>query len=295
MNKDILYYTRYQDEILIKLFKEGNVEIIKWFMRTKEKHSRSTCFIGACTRGNIELVKLMMGIKGEYKQENIDIFDMIPDNKLRLTDSEWDNGFKNACYGGHMDIINLMIGHGVSWYYGFEGACEGGHMDIIELMISKGENSWNTGLYYACKGGHMDIIKLLIDKGANSWNNGLDGACVGGHMNIVKFMISKGAHDLHSGFRLAEYAGHIDILSFLSTTAGVNMSIGKYYPHRNTKAKYFNLGDKSEFLSRRYTVLYWVIIYEIYCKKDIVQRDLVPELFNILYLRYNTAIKHQLS
>ena len=77
-------------------------------------------------------------------------------------------------------------------------AAFGGHKDIIKLMIEKGTKSgtrmdWNQGMYYAAKSGHVDIIKLMIEKGADGWNRGMYGAAKGGHVDIVKFMIEKGA------------------------------------------------------------------------------------------------------
>ena len=61
----------------------------------------------------------------------------------------------------------------------FKNACEGGHMDIVQLMIQKGADDWNGGLWKACYGGHMDIIQLMIQKGAYNWNGGLWKACYG--------------------------------------------------------------------------------------------------------------------
>ncbi len=104
--------------------------------------------------------------------------------------NNWNWGLYGACRGGHMEIVKFMIEKGAdNWNWGL---C-GGHMEIVKLMIEKGANGWNVGLFRTCRSGHMEIVKLMIEKGANNWNWGLEGACFGGHMEIVKLMIEKGA------------------------------------------------------------------------------------------------------
>lgn len=56
------------------------------------------------------------------------------------------------------------------WNGGLEDACFGGHMDIINLMISKGANNWNSGLEEACWHGNQTLIRLMIEKGAQFCN-----------------------------------------------------------------------------------------------------------------------------
>jgi len=46
----------------------------------------------------------------------------------------------------------------------FREACEGGNIEIVKLMIEKGATDWNWGLYGACKGGNIEIVKLMIEK-----------------------------------------------------------------------------------------------------------------------------------
>ncbi len=118
----------------------------------------------------------------------------------------WNRGLFNACLGGYLNIVGLMISKGANdWNNGLSGACLGGHLPIIELMISKGVNNWNWGLYNACQGGHLPIVELMISKGANEWNNGLYHACLGGHVPIVGLMISKGANECYCGKTIQEH------------------------------------------------------------------------------------------
>lgn len=43
-----------------------------------------------------------------------------------------------------------------------KNACRGGHLDFVNLLISYGANDLDGGLRNACRGGHLDIVKLLV-------------------------------------------------------------------------------------------------------------------------------------
>ena len=55
-------------------------------------------------------------------------------------------------------------------FYGLCNACRGGHINIVKMMIKKGATTWNNGLFGACQGGNMEIVDLIIEKGANDWD-----------------------------------------------------------------------------------------------------------------------------
>jgi hypothetical protein len=87
--------------------------------------------------------------------------------------------FQMACFGGHRDLVELMIEKGANWWNcGFLGACSGGKRDLIDLMIEKGADDWNCGLYLACYHDYRDIAKLMIKKGAHNWNWGFESAYI---------------------------------------------------------------------------------------------------------------------
>lgn len=95
---------------------------------------------GACRRGNINIVRLMIG-KGA---------------------SDWNGGLTSACDGGNFDIVRLMVEKGAnSWNDGFEGACFSGNIDIVRLMIKGGANDWSKGLNIARGHGHADLTEFL--------------------------------------------------------------------------------------------------------------------------------------
>ncbi len=61
-----------------------------------------------------------------------------------------------------------MIEKGANdWNIGLMGACYGGHLEIANLMIEKGVNCWNSVLHIAWQYGHLDIVNLIIEKGAD--------------------------------------------------------------------------------------------------------------------------------
>ncbi len=118
--------------------------------------------------------------------------------------NDWNKAFKGACFGGHLNIVKLMIERGANeWNNGLFEACYGGHLNVVNLMIEKGADDWNYGLSGACYNGHLNIVKLMISKGADEWNDGLFEACRGeswydefsgdDHFNIINLMIDKGA------------------------------------------------------------------------------------------------------
>lgn len=138
----------------------------------------------------------------------------------------WDYGLRGACFGGHLDIVNLAILNGATELSsGLRNACYNGHFEIARFLISKGANNLNLALYDACYSGNIKLVKLMIskikgntkdgsrDKRSNDqedrvsqvtydcdFNPGLLNACSGGHIDIVHLMISKGANDWNQGF-----------------------------------------------------------------------------------------------
>ena len=71
----------------------------------------------------------------------------------------------NECLQGNMNEVKQMLKNkDINVHYGFRGACFGGHKDIVLLLIANGANMWNTGLFCASQNGHEHIALLLIEK-----------------------------------------------------------------------------------------------------------------------------------
>lgn len=128
----------------------------------------------------------------------------------------FNNGLAEACRGGHMDIIQLMISRGATnWQTGLEKACGKGHIEIAKLMISRGATDYNKGMLYACRGGNMEIVRLMISLGATCWNKALSCACYGGNINLIRFLIKHGARNWQAGLNGACYGGHKKIVELM--------------------------------------------------------------------------------
>ena len=110
-----------------------------------------------------------------------------------LKDIKNNNYLEKQCKNGNIFTILKNKNNKLNWNNGLCEACLGGNLKIVSLVIKKGANDWEYGLQDACCGGHLNIVNLMIEKGASFWNWGLEAACENGHLNIVDLMIKKGA------------------------------------------------------------------------------------------------------
>lgn len=171
----------------------------------------------ACQYGHMNLVKQFRGSSHDLseglgiacKHNQLQVAQYLlsePNAPLRL-----ENVLYQACVGGNMWIIKLIMKHYISDYnFGLMGACVGGHSDVVQLMINHGANQWPRAMFLACSHGKKSVIDCLIANGAKCWNHGLQGACLGGYIDIVQMMIQRGADDWDNGLISACEADHFD-------------------------------------------------------------------------------------
>lgn len=140
----------------------------------------------------------------------------------------YNTGLLNACEGGYLDIVNLMINKGANnWVDAIEAVCIGGskvnnigrylirgtdqfvehsnkdRLQIVKMMLEKNKiskNSCNTEvyrynktIYNACISGDLSIIDLIRREITSSYYffssyHVVFGACRGGHLSLVKQM-----------------------------------------------------------------------------------------------------------
>jgi len=163
-----------ENNIFISAIRQGHIEFIK-LISYENTNNWQGIFDSACEYNNIELVQMAM-IKGV----------------------NWMKGFLNACYEGHIKIVQLLLDNDIIRYYDAYHA-----NDVYNLLEYDVYNLLNDGLNYACKIGHIKIACLLIEKGANDWNRGFSAACEGcrehkntdDYLNIMELMISHGAQE----------------------------------------------------------------------------------------------------
>jgi ankyrin repeat protein len=147
---------------------------------------------------------------------------------------------KNACVEGNLQIIKLFIDEGANNFVdGMIGACFGGHMDVFELMIDLeriynrstfNQNTWDLGLKYACQGGNIDIIKLLLSKGATISDFCLRASIfnVRPSYDIIKLLVGNNTYRINIAFRYALSNEKYHIAFYL-------LNKGAVYDYRNEK------------------------------------------------------------
>lgn len=107
----------------------------------------------------------------------------------------------NACRSGNIQLVEYMLMQYLVTDIncinsGMAQACYGGHAEIVDLMVKHGANDWDEGLYYACQGGQIVIIDDMVTRGATDFNRGLQGACEWELINVTKIMMKHGATNL---------------------------------------------------------------------------------------------------
>lgn len=217
-------------------------------------------FETVCFEGDMKTIKLMI------KQKKVN------------SHTDWNNGFKGACRGNRIDIAELMLSKGASstsCTETFRIVCSNGYADIVKLIIKHADKTsthnifYSKGLEHACKEGHMDVINMLMDSGETRF--GLDGACKAGRLDIVKLMVSRGVDSFVGPYFYAQEEGHYDISNFFLEN-GVIRNIFVYKKH----LRYHMIN----------ITLFRTILYQKYTKKTLIQRDLIPELFNLIFFNF---------
>lgn len=82
--------------------------------------------------------------------------------------------FRYACQAGYLDIMRFSIPTSNAFCaldYGLAFACFGGQLEVVNLLIAHGVNAWDLGLRYACRNGHRQIAELMIAHGATRCPN----------------------------------------------------------------------------------------------------------------------------
>jgi ankyrin repeat protein len=121
----------------------------------------------------------------------------------------------DACNVGNVELLNLVIEHGVSLK---ESRIIGdsmiaaykGHLKILKYLVSKGVpmnykvkkryGSPDTFMMNACEGGHVKVVEWLLQNGATLAVSGISGntpllqAVIDGHRDLVRFLLEQGVN-----------------------------------------------------------------------------------------------------
>lgn len=191
------------------------VSIILNFTSIKKDNLMFLVFAG----GNIELINILI-----RKIKNM--FTYIGRGEHNI--SNWNSGFKGACYGGHTKIIMDMIKYGkIDIDAGILGACAGGRIDIIRLLASYCRYTpANAGFALACINGHSDMVQLMMKKGAADMDVGVSHACIHGHLNAIKLIFEEYPTYTLANLQYACQGGNIDIINFMLKNGADNWNYG---------------------------------------------------------------------
>jgi ankyrin repeat protein len=152
--------------------------------------SGTTLLMRAAANGNMELSKALLSLRADVNKHN-----QFGETAAAL-----------AAFGGHGDIVRLLVEHGASI----------------------NESGWGP-LHYAVFNGHVDIARYLIDHGADvnlaapNRYTPLMLAARNGHKEIVQLLLSAGAEtkglnaDGYDAEAIAEHAGNNSIAGILRT------------------------------------------------------------------------------
>ncbi|RYP20773.1 hypothetical protein DL765_002606 [Monosporascus sp. GIB2] len=117
----------------------------------------------------------------------------------------------NACYRGHADVIELLIGtiSGLTSEDCWErtplaAACAGGQLQTVKALAGRYDNVQRAkGLMEAAENGYCKVVNYLLDLGCPVNESGTDGksallsAVSGGHPRMVELLILRGADTGH--------------------------------------------------------------------------------------------------
>jgi len=109
---------------------------------------------------------------------------------LRMVDDlDRGSGIYQACQGGHLEIVEYLIGTDFPGKYakgGLKRSCSGGHVHLVNWWLKQGATNYASGFQEACRGRrkyinpgnpvrfpYRKIMKLLIKKGVKQCVCGL--------------------------------------------------------------------------------------------------------------------------
>ena len=162
----------------------GKIEIAKLILQTVPdiiEESNSDAITQACYAGQLDMVKFLIG---RNLERNVHAY------------SKW--FLKDACHGGHKDIIDYLVSINskliiLDWDNALIGACAG-YEDCVEKSISEihqGNDRYceQERANRHCER-HFQLVKYTLQHGAKSFSMQFYNACRSGSIILVKYFIS---------------------------------------------------------------------------------------------------------
>lgn len=132
------------------VFENSLLDILKLLIDNSDTHDLTKAFAS----GNMEIVEYVLGY--------------CKDKNLQLS---IDNGFSEACRGGNIEIIKMLISFGAKDYCkGLWICAKHNHLEGLKLMLSLGARVYDKAFYEACMFNSYDTAICLYELGVSNVN-----------------------------------------------------------------------------------------------------------------------------
>lgn len=186
------------DDILLSVIENGGkLDILKWL------HENN---IGRCTKFTLASAydcpdESILFLHDNYKICSSSLVDRLCYNRrLNLVEELIDccrcthNAISTACFGGDLDIIELVYDKCTTKEDNFiTAAAMSGHLNVvIYLYVYKNEEVTHLAMDYAAESGHLHVVKWLHENtNADCTTRAIDMASMFGHFQVVKFLVEQ--------------------------------------------------------------------------------------------------------
>lgn len=159
-----------------------------------------------------------------------EIIDLLLQSKI----TDWGLVFSGAAGGNNKRLAEMAIANGVdgSWWCGLRSACIHWHKQMVEYIVShvpekyRDDCFYETGIEHALINGHEEIALSLLGRGFNDYNHYLTSACYGGCANLIDLLISHGGNNWNHSLYDATTSGHYDLAELMISYGANNWNEG---------------------------------------------------------------------
>ncbi|KAJ3094083.1 hypothetical protein HDU97_008525 [Phlyctochytrium planicorne] len=205
----------------------GNLEIVKMLHGVKDIRCSTDAMYFAAKAGHLEIVRFLhfnrkegcteVAMNAAAEHGHLDVLKFLKEHRLVDCDTQ---GMDMAATNGHLDVVmwlheNVSCGCTTN---AMDGAAANGHLEVVKFLhTQRVEGCSENAMADAAKNGHFDVLKYFHDNDVKGWSTrALDMAPISGNLDIVKFL-----HEFRTeGCTTAAMDnaceyGHFDILKFL--------------------------------------------------------------------------------
>ena len=142
--------------------------------------NRNEALVTACSRGFLEIVKLLLGSTSVDAAAN------------------GDEPLIKACESGHLEIVKLLLGRGLPTIGGGDAlvkSCAIGRLDVVNILLASDvdpKTNDNQAIIKACEKGSLEVVQALLKVNVNPGhpkNQAFRAALKHGHVAIVELLL----------------------------------------------------------------------------------------------------------